>query len=80
MFGRGAFTINRQEENNFLSASERSTSSQKPEWFSGYFTSKCVKKPAEGPRGFKKTCQKGILEHRSILAAICKNNSVCEKL
>lgn len=54
MFGRGAFTISRQEENNFLFVSERSFSSEKPQWFSGYFTSKWVKKPAEGPRGFKK--------------------------
>lgn len=77
MFGKGAFTISRQEENNFLFAS---ISSLKPQWFSGYFNGKCVKKPAEGPRGFKKTCQKEMLEHGNILAAICKNNCVCEKL
>lgn len=53
MFGRGDFTISRQEKNNFIFASERSTSSQNPKWFSGYFTSKWVKKPAEGPRGKK---------------------------
>lgn len=47
-------------------------------WF--YFTSKCAKKPAEGPRGFKKTCQKEILEGGSILAAICKNNCVWKAL
>lgn len=34
MFGRGVFTTNMQEENNFLFATERSISLQKTEWLS----------------------------------------------
>lgn len=34
MFGRGVFTMNRQKENNFLFATKRSISLQKPEWLS----------------------------------------------
>lgn len=44
--------------------------------FQSYFTSRHVKKPAEGTQDFKKTQQIGILEHEGILAAIPKNNCV----
>lgn len=44
--------------------------------FQSYFTSRHVKKPAEGTQDFKKTQQIGILEHEGILAAILKNNCV----
>lgn len=78
MFGRGVFTMNRQEGNNFLFATEINFFVKNRMAFRSYFTSRCVKKPAEGTQDFKKTWQIEILERKSILAATLKT-AVCVK-
>lgn len=80
MFGT-VFTMNSQQKIiSFLQLRDQFLCKKTTMIFQSYFTSRCVKKPAEGTQDFKKTWQMEILDLKIISAAILKNSCACEKV